>query len=182
MFFAPQFQQPTSAPFPLTLLATVLALTLILALVLLTGALRIVPEYQRLALFRLGRFIRVAGPGLVVLVPFVDLGVRVDLREKTVPRADPATTQDNRRIVVDWLWSYQVVDPAKAVLNVENLDVTAQASASSALRSIIGGMSLNDVMFRREEIRTELQTRLRAMTDAWGVQVRQMEIREIKRN
>ncbi|MEW5718915.1 MAG: SPFH domain-containing protein [Chloroflexota bacterium] len=164
------------------MLLIVMAITLILALILLTFALRIVPEYQRLVVFRMGRFVKVMGPGLVILLPFIDTAARVDLREKTAQHAEPATTQDDQRVVVDWLWSYQVVDPAKAVLNVENLDAATQEGASSALRSIIGGMSLNDVIFRREEIRATLQTRLRAMTDAWGVQVRQVEIREIKRN
>ncbi|MBM3130457.1 MAG: hypothetical protein FJ009_17745 [Chloroflexi bacterium] len=181
MFSLSFIQQSPSASLSIMLLM-VLALTLLLALIFLTAALRIIPEYQRLIVFRLGRFVKVVGPGLVILLPFIDAAARVDLREKTAQHAEPATTQDNQHVVVHWLWSYQVADAAKAVLNVENLDVTAQERANSALRSIIGGMTLNDVMFRREEIRAALQARLREMTDAWGVQVRQVEIHAIKRN
>jgi len=181
MSLTPLLQQADTTELP-TFLLIVIAIAVLLDLLFFFTAVRIVPEHQRLVVFRLGRFVRVAGPGLAILLLFIDAATRVDLREQTVQHEESVTTQDERRVVVDWLWNYQVVDAAKAVLNVEHLDATAQERASSILRSIIGAMTLNEVMFAREDIRAELQTRLCEIVEAWGVQVRQVGIREVKRN
>ena len=145
-------------------------------------ALRIVPEYQRLVVFRLGRFVKVAGPGLVYLFPFIDAAARVDLRDKVLrPDVQVMQTHDQHAVSVDWLWGYKVIDPARAVLNVQNLDANTQELAQTVLRAILAEMVLYDVMTGRDFIRTALLERLRASTAMWGLQITQVELRDIKR-
>jgi regulator of protease activity HflC (stomatin/prohibitin superfamily) len=144
------------------------------------SAIRIVPEYQRLVVFRLGRCIGSKGPGIVFLVPVIDRGVNVDLREQVreIPH-QTSITKDNAAISVDFIWYHKVVDPTESVLQVGNFEAAAQGMATTTLRAVIGGIPLDDVLSERETINNLLRTRLDEVTERWGVKVTNVEIREI---
>jgi regulator of protease activity HflC (stomatin/prohibitin superfamily) len=150
------------------------------ALALFASAVRIVSEYQRLVVFRLGRCIGNRGPGIVFLIPVVDRAVKVDLREQVreIPH-QTSITKDNAPISIDFLWYYKVLDPMESVLKVGNFDAAAQGMATTTLRAVIGGMMLDDVLSEREHINNMLRTRLDEVTERWGVKVTNVEIREI---
>ncbi|HEY3310603.1 MAG TPA: SPFH domain-containing protein [Anaerolineales bacterium] len=154
---------------------------LVVALVVfMTAAIRIVPEYQRLVVFRLGRSLGTKGPGLVFLIPIVDQARWVDLREqiREVPH-QVSITKDNAPISIDFLWYYKVLDPAESVLKVGNFELSAAGIAATTLRAVIGGIPLDDVLSEREHINNLLRTRLDEVTERWGVKVTNVEIREI---
>jgi len=150
------------------------------AFFVLTNAIRIVPEYQRLVVFRLGRCVGTRGPGLIFLIPIIDRFVKVDLREQVreIPH-QTSITKDNAPISIDFLWYYKVLDPSESVLQVGNFEVAAQGMATTTLRAVIGGIPLDDVLSEREHINTMLRTRLDEVTERWGVKVTNVEIREI---
>lgn len=153
---------------------------LVLGFIFLANAIRIVPEYQRLVVFRLGRSVGAKGPGIVLLIPVIDRAVKVDLREQVreIPH-QTAITKDNAGISVDFIWYYKVLDPTESVLQVGNFEVAAQGMATTTLRAVIGGIPLDDVLSEREHINTMLRTRLDEVTERWGVKVTNVEIREI---
>ncbi len=155
------------------------AVTLI-ALVFLASSVKIVPEYQRLVIFRLGRCIGDKGPGLVILIPFIDRSVRVDLREQVreIPH-QTAITEDNASISIDFIWYYKIIDPVESVLQVGNFEAAAQGMATTTLRAVIGGIQLDEVLVEREHINNMLRARLDEVTERWGVKVSNVEIREI---
>jgi regulator of protease activity HflC (stomatin/prohibitin superfamily) len=148
--------------------------------VFIAQAIRIVPEYQRLVVFRLGRCIGQKGPGLVFLIPIVDRAVRVDLREQVreIPH-QTAITKDNASISVDFIWYYKILDAVESVLQVQNFEAAAQGMATTTLRAVIGGIPLDDVLSEREHINSMLRSRLDEVTERWGVKVTNVEIREI---
>jgi regulator of protease activity HflC (stomatin/prohibitin superfamily) len=153
---------------------------LVIGFVFLANAIRIVPEYQRLVVFRLGRSVGAKGPGIIILIPIIDRAVKVDLREQAreIPH-QTAITKDNAGISVDFIWYYKVLDPTESVLQVGNFEVAAQGMATTTLRAVIGGIPLDDVLSEREHINTMLRTRLDEVTERWGVKVTNVEIREI---
>lgn len=148
--------------------------------IFLANAIKIVPEYQRLVVFRLGRSVGAKGPGIVILVPIIDRAVRTDLREQVreIPH-QTAITRDNAGIQVDFIWYYKVLDPTMSVLQVGNFEVAAQGMATTTLRAVIGGINLDDVLSQREHINITLRTKLDEVTERWGVKVTNVEIREI---
>lgn len=152
----------------------------LIALALLAAAIKIIPEYQRLVVFRLGRCIGAKGPGIVFLIPIVDRGTRVDLREQVreIPH-QTSITEDNAAISVDFIWYYKVLDATESVLQVGNFENAAQGMATTTLRAVIGGISLDDVLSKREHINNLLRARLDEVTERWGVKVTNVEIREI---
>jgi regulator of protease activity HflC (stomatin/prohibitin superfamily) len=152
----------------------------ILVIIFLIAAIKVVPEYKRLVVFRLGRCIGPKGPGLVILIPFIDRPVSVDLREQVreIP-AQTSITQDNAPISIDFLWYYKVFDPVESVLQVQNFELAAQGIATTTLRSVIGGILLDGVLSEREKINLSLRARLDEVTERWGVKVTNVEIREI---
>lgn len=166
-------------PNTLTVLCLVGAIALVV-IVFLANAIRIVPEYQRLVVFRLGRCIGEKGPGVVILIPVIDRAVRVDLREQVreIPQ-QTSITKDNAPISIDFIWFYKVLDPVASVLQVGNFELAAQGMATTTLRSVIGGILLDDVLSERETINNILRTRLDEVTGRWGVKVTNVEIREI---
>ena len=153
---------------------------LVIGFVFIANAIRIVPEYQRLVVFRLGRSVGAKGPGIIILIPIIDRAVKVDLREQVreIPH-QTAITKDNAGISVDFIWYYKVLDPTESVLQVGNFEVAAQGMATTTLRAVIGGIPLDDVLSEREHINTMLRTRLDEVTERWGVKVTNVEIREI---
>lgn len=153
---------------------------ILVALAFLANAIRVVPEYKRLVVFRLGRCIGTKGPGIVFLIPIIDRATSVDLREQVreIPH-QTSITKDNAPISIDFLWYYKVLDPAESVLQVGNFETAAQGMATTTLRAVIGGIPLDDVLSEREHINNMLRTRLDEVTERWGVKVTNVEIREI---
>ena len=163
-----------------TLLLCLVGSAVLIAMALLVTAIRVIPEYQRLVVFRLGRSIGARGPGVVILIPVVDRGVRVDLREQVrdIPH-QTSITKDNASISVDFIWYYKVLDATESVLNVGDFELAAQGIATTTLRAVIGGIVLDDVLSEREHINNMLRSRLDEVTERWGVKVTNVEIREI---
>lgn len=158
----------------------VAALLVLLALVFLTAAIRIVPEYQRLVVFRLGRAIGPKGPGLVILIPFIDRGVRADLRERYFDVPPQTTiTADNAQLSIDFLVYSKIVDAMPSVINVENYEGASRGIAITTLRAVVGSMLLDDVLAKREQINEALRGKLDEVTNRWGIKVTAVEIREI---
>lgn len=155
-------------------------LGLLLVFILLAAAIRVVPEYQRLVVFRLGRNVGARGPGLILLIPLVDRGVRADLRERffDVP-PQTCITQDNAPVSIDFLVYMKIVDAEPSVINVEDFDGAARGIAITTLRAVVGDMLLDDVLSRREEINEALRGKLDEVTNRWGIKVTAVEIREI---
>jgi len=141
---------------------------------------RIVREYQRVVLFRLGRSMGIKGPGLVFINPITDRTSLVDLRERflEIPQ-QTAITQDNASISIDFIIFYKVMDPAMSVLEVQNFAAAAQNVAATTLRSVVGDMALDDVLSKREEMNASLRIRLDDVTERWGVRVTTVEVREV---
>jgi regulator of protease activity HflC (stomatin/prohibitin superfamily) len=162
------------------LIYCLIGVIVLIVLVFLASALKIVAEYQRLVVFRLGRCIGEKGPGLVILIPFIDRAVRVDLREQVreIP-VQTSITADNAPISIDFLWYYKVFDPVQSVLAVGSFELAAQGIATTTLRSVIGGIMLDGVLSEREKINQALRARLDEVTERWGVKVTNVEIREI---
>jgi regulator of protease activity HflC (stomatin/prohibitin superfamily) len=161
-------------------LLVIVAAAVLFVLVFLFNAIKIVPEYQRLVVFRLGRLLATKGPGLVILIPFVDRGIKVDLREfyLEIPRQD-SITKDNAAISIDFIMYYKVFEPATSVIQVSNFAGAATNIAATTLRAVIGDISLDDVLAKRDEINSLLRVKLDEVTERWGVKVTNVEIREI---
>lgn len=153
---------------------------ILIGFVFIAQAIRVVPEYQRLIIFRLGRCIGPKGPGLIFLIPVVDRAVKTDLREqlREIPH-QTSITKDNASISVDFIWYFKIIDPTESVLQVGNFEAAAQGMATTTLRAVIGSMPLDDVLSEREKINAMLRTRLDEVTERWGVKVTNVEIREI---
>ena len=160
-------------------LCLIVAVVLV-GLMLLFSAIRVVQEYERLVVFRLGRCIGEKGPGLVILWPFIDRGVKVDLREQVreIPH-QASITKDNAPISIDFLWYSKVVTASASVLQVGSFETAAQGMATTTLRSVIGALLLDDVLSQREHINQLLRAKLDEVTERWGVKVTNVEIREI---
>jgi regulator of protease activity HflC (stomatin/prohibitin superfamily) len=158
----------------------IIAFVVVVLVIFVANAIRIVNEYQRLVVFRLGRCIGTKGPGLVLLIPVIDRAVRVDLREQVreVPH-QVSITKDNAPISIDFLWYYKVMDPTLSVVGVGNFELSAAGMATTTLRSVIGGIPLDEVLSQREHINQTLRAKLDEVTERWGVKVTNVEIREI---
>lgn len=152
----------------------------LVGLFVLASAVRIVQEYERIVVFRLGRSLGQKGPGLVLLIPFIDRGQKVDLREQVreIPR-QTAITLDNAPIDIDFLWYFKVVEATLTVLQVGSFETAAEGIATTTLRSVIGGIPLDDVLSQRDKINQMLRAKLDEVTERWGVKVTNVEIREI---
>jgi regulator of protease activity HflC (stomatin/prohibitin superfamily) len=161
-------------------LAIGVGVVVLLLVILLPQAIRIVREYQRLMVFRLGRAIGAKGPGLVILIPFIDKGVYVDLRELylEIPH-QTAITEDNASISIDFIVFYRVIDAVMSIIEVGNFAGAAQNIASTTLRSVVGDMALDEVLAKREQMNEILRVKLDEVTERWGVKVTNVEIREI---
>ena len=153
---------------------------ILLAVILLASAIKIMPEYTRLVVFRLGRCVGAKGPGIVILIPIVDRGITVDLREQVreVPH-QTSITKDNAPISIDFLWYFKVLNPMDSVLQVGSFEAAALGMSTTTLRAVIGGIMLDEVLSEREHINNMLRTRLDEVTERWGVKVTNVEIREI---
>ncbi len=167
-------------PQTLALISCIAFFIVLFLVVVLSMAIKIVREYQRLVVFRLGKCVGQRGPGLVLLWPFIETANWVDLREQflEVP-AQTTITKDNASISVDFLIYYKVVNPVDSVVQVQNFAGASQGIAMTTLRAVIGDILLDDVLAQRERINTSLRTKLDEVTERWGIKVTAVEIREI---
>lgn len=152
----------------------------VLASIVLPSAIRILREYERGVVFRLGKLLRAKGPGIVLLIPIVDRMVRMDLRVVTidVPKQE-MMTRDNVPVTVDAVVYFRVVDPEAAVVKVENYLKASSLIAQTTLRSVIGQAELDDLLARRDRINLTLQEIIDRHTDPWGVKVTAVEVKDV---
>ncbi|MCC6059687.1 MAG: paraslipin, partial [Thermofilum sp.] len=163
---------------PLDIFLLFLVLAVVVAII--APNIKIVPEYQRLVVLRLGRVIGVAGPGLVILVPFIDKGIVVDLREQYIEvTKQTCITKDNAPVDIDFLIYFRVMDPKKSVIEVADFRGAAVGIATTTLRAVVGDIDLDHVLAKREYINEVLREKLDEVTARWGVKVTAVEIREI---
>jgi len=152
----------------------------ILILLVLSSAIKILKEYERGVIFRLGRLSAARGPGIFIIIPFVDKMVRVSLRTVVhdVPEQD-IITRDNVSVKVNAVVYFRVLDPSKAIVEVEDFYYATSQLSQTTLRSILGQAELDELLSKRDKINTELQTILDQATDPWGIKVSQVEIKHV---
>jgi regulator of protease activity HflC (stomatin/prohibitin superfamily) len=163
---------------------TTLILVVVVVLIffyILTRLIRVVPETERLVVLSLGRYAGTRGPGIVLIIPVIEQARRVDIRERflDIP-SQTAITKDNAPIDIDFLVYYRVIDPKLSVLQVDNVVSAAVNIATTTLRAVLGDISLDDVLAKREQINDTLRMKLDEITERWGMKVTTVEIREIK--
>jgi regulator of protease activity HflC (stomatin/prohibitin superfamily) len=159
---------------------TVTIVVVVFALIILSNAIKILREYERGVVFRLGRLISARGPGLILLIPIVDKMVRVSLRTIVldVPPQD-VITQDNVSIKVNAVVYFRVIDPQRAIVQVENFLAATSQISQTTLRSVLGQSELDDLLSQRDKINHKLQQIIDANTEPWGVKVTNVEVKQI---
>ena len=157
-----------------------IGLAVVLIVLLLAAAIKILPEYERGVIFRLGRLQRLRGPGLIVIIPLVDQLVRVNLRTQTydIPPQD-VITEDNVTVHVNAVAYFNVVDATRAVMAIDDYRFGTQQVAQTTLRSILGQTSLDDLLTKRDEINQRLQQIIDDVTNPWGVKVTIVEVKDV---
>lgn len=160
--------------------AVPLIVIIFFVLFILMNAIRILQEYERGVIFRLGRMIGVKGPGLILLIPLIDRMVKVSLRTFTmdVPPQD-VITKDNVTVKVNAVIYFMVMEPAKAIINVEDYFYATSMIAQTTLRSVLGQVDLDDLLSNREEINQRLQKIIDDQTEPWGVKVSVVEVKNV---
>lgn len=153
---------------------------IVIALVLAAGTLRVLREYERGVIFLLGRFQKVKGPGLIIVVPPIQQMVRVDLRVivMDVPSQD-VISRDNVSVKVNAVVYFRVIDPEKAIIQVEDFLMATSQLAQTTLRSVLGQHELDEMLAEREKLNDDVRTILDAQTDAWGIKVANVEIKHV---
>jgi len=152
-----------------------------LAILFLANAIRVVREYERGVIFRLGRLVGAKGPGIFLIIPIIDKMVRISLRTITldVPPQE-VITKDNVSTQVNAVLFFRVVDPNAAVVEVQNYIEATRQIAMTTLRSVLGGFELDQVLGERDKINMQLQQIVDEQTDPWGIKVKNMEIKDVK--
>ncbi|HEY7969760.1 MAG TPA: SPFH domain-containing protein [Candidatus Limnocylindrales bacterium] len=166
----------------IVILLAIVAVIVIVLVTILYLSVRVVQQYEKMVVFRLGRTNEalVRGPGLRFLIPVIDRPVKVDVREQFIEVPSQTTiTKDNAPINVDFLIYWRIVDPLRSVVNVANFAGALQGVATTTLRAVIGDISLDEVLSRREQINEVLRVKLDEQTERWGGKVTTVEIREI---
>ena len=152
----------------------------VLAIIILPQAIRILREYERGVIFRLGKLLGAKGPGLIFLIPIVDRMVRMDLRVVTISvEKQEVMTRDNVPVTVDAVVYFRVVDPQAAVVKVENFLKATSLIAQTTLRSVLGQAPLDDLLSQRESINQVLQDIIDKQTEPWGVKVTTVEVKDV---
>jgi regulator of protease activity HflC (stomatin/prohibitin superfamily) len=153
---------------------------LILLLFVLANSLRILREYERGVIFRLGRFISVRGPGLIILIPFIERMVKVSLRTVAMDVApQDVITKDNVSVRVNAVLYFRVVEPEKAIIDVENFLFATTQLAQTTLRSVVGQAELDELLSKRDQLNAQVQTILDEATDQWGIKVMTVEMKDV---
>jgi regulator of protease activity HflC (stomatin/prohibitin superfamily) len=153
---------------------------IIVLLVIIISAIRIVPEYERGVIFRLGRLVGAKGPGLFFIIPIMDKMVKVSLRTVVldVP-VQEVITKDNVPASVNAVCYFRIMDPSKAIVEVQNYIMATSQVSQTTLRSVVGEVELDDVLSAREKINTKLQDIIDKATDPWGIKVSRVEIKDV---
>jgi len=155
-------------------------IALVVVLIILAQAIKIVREYERVVIFRLGRFSGVKGPGIFFIIPVIDRVILLDLRVFTIDVAKQVViTKDNVSVEVDAVIYYRVVDPAKAVIQVENYKLATSLLSQTTLRDVLGQIELDDLLSKRDELNKKLQEILDKHTDPWGIKVAAVTLRDV---
>jgi regulator of protease activity HflC (stomatin/prohibitin superfamily) len=159
----------------------IIAVVLIAAFIVITAAVKILREYERAVVFTLGRFQKVKGPGLVLLMPFFQEMVRVDLRVQAIeiPSQD-VISRDNVSMKVDAILYFRVVDPERAIIQVRSYLPATTMLAQTTLRSVLGQHQLDEMLAERKQLNTDVQSTLDAQTETWGIKVSNVEIRTVE--
>lgn len=151
-----------------------------IAFIIMSQAIKIVREYERVVIFRLGRFSGVKGPGIFFIIPIIDRVILLDLRVFTIDVAKQVViTKDNVSVEVDAVIYYRVVDPSRAVIQVENYKLATSLLAQTTLRDVLGQIELDDLLSKRDELNKKLQTILDQHTDPWGIKVTAVTLRDV---
>ncbi|HHE38897.1 MAG TPA: slipin family protein [Candidatus Cloacimonetes bacterium] len=153
----------------------------IIVMLLLIKAIKIIREYERAVVFRLGKFQKVRGPGLIILIPFIDKMVKVELRTVTldVPPQD-IITRDNVPVKVNAVVYFKIVNPEDAIVKIENYKTATSQIAQTTLRNILGKSELDELLSQREKISQELQQVIDEQTDPWGIKVSVVEVKDVE--
>lgn len=158
----------------------IILVIVIFLILLLSSAIKIMAEYQRIVIFRLGRLQGIKGPGLVFIIPIIDSVIKLDLRTRVidVPK-QRVITEDNVTVDVDAVVYYRIVDPQKAVVEVQRYEVATSLVAQTTLRDVLGQQDLDELLSKREELNKSLQTIIDQATDPWGIKVSAVSIRDV---
>ncbi len=156
-------------------------LIIIIFLIIFASAVKIIKEYERVVVFRLGRLAGAKGPGVVLVLPIINKLTKIDLRERylEVPH-QTAITKDNAPVDIDFLIYYKVVDASQSIVQVQNFTGASVGLATTTLRAVVGDIPLDELLAKREQINSILRTRLDEVTERWGIKVTNVEIREIR--
>jgi len=158
----------------------ILIIIVIFLLMILASAIKIMAEFQRIVIFRLGRLLGIKGPGLVFIIPIIDRIIKLDLRTRVidVPK-QRVITEDNVTVDVDAVVYFRITDPQKAVVEVQRYDVATSLLAQTTLRDVLGQESLDHLLSKRDELNKSLQTLIDQGTDPWGIKVTAVTIRDV---
>ena len=162
-------------------LAYALPIIAVVALLLIKATVKVLREYERAVVFKLGRFQKVKGPGLVLMVPFIQEMVRVDLRIQVIeiPSQD-VISRDNVSMKVDAVLYFNVVNPERAIINVQNFMPATNMLAQTTLRAVLGQHELDEMLSERKKLSADVQSILDAQTETWGIKVNNVEIRTVE--
>ncbi len=165
----------------MTVALAIIAVVAVFILIILAASIRILREYERGVIFRLGRLIAQKGPGLILLIPFIDQMVRIDLRTVTlnVPPQE-VITKDNVTVRVNAVAYFRVIDPNKAITEVENYLLATSQIAQTTLRSVLGKAELDSLLAERERLNLDLQQIIDEQTEPWGVKVSTVEVKDVE--
>lgn len=166
---------------PKELTVQLIAFVIVVALVLISQSIKIVQEWERGVVFRLGRFVRVVGPGIQFIIPFIERMIKVDIRvfAVDVPKQE-IITKDNVTVRVNAVVYFRVVDPMAALIRVENYLYATQQVSQTTLRDVIGQSELDELLAHREELNQRLQQIIDATTDPWGIKVDIVAIKDVE--
>jgi regulator of protease activity HflC (stomatin/prohibitin superfamily) len=161
-------------------LISIAIIAIVFFLLLLASAIKIMAEYRRIVIFRLGRLLSIKGPGLVFIVPIIDKIIKLDLRTRVidVPK-QRVITEDNVTVDVDAVVYFRVVDPQKAVVEVQRYDVATSLLAQTTLRDLLGQQDLDELLSKREDLNKRLQTTIDQGTEPWGIKISAVTIRDV---
>jgi regulator of protease activity HflC (stomatin/prohibitin superfamily) len=164
----------------LDILLYIVIILIVLLLIILAASIKIMAEYQRIVVFRLGRLIGIKGPGLVFIIPIIDKYIRLDLRTRVidVPK-QRIITNDNVTVDVDAVVYFRITDPQKAIVEVQRYDQATSLLAQTTLRDILGQKSLDEILAQREELNKSLQSILDLGTDPWGIKVSAVTLKDV---
>ena len=162
------------------ILLYIVIIIIILLIIVLAAAIKIMAEYQRIVVFRLGRLIGIKGPGLVFIIPIIDTYIRLDLRTRVidVPK-QRIITNDNVTIDVDAVVYFRITDPQKAIVEVQRYDLATSLLAQTTLRDILGQKNLDEILSQREELNKNLQSIIDLGTDPWGIKVSAVTLKDV---